>query len=93
MYVPLWLLIPAAVLLLVLLLRAFTGGSREMIAGQRAAGFEPGAAHLAALAQPGCWSSASPRADPAAEQRSPAQPAARPSSSNGSLASFGGAPA
>ena len=52
MYVPLWLLIPAAVLLLVLLLRAFTGGSREMIAGQRAAGFEQGAAHLAALAQP-----------------------------------------
>ena len=52
MYVPFWLLIPAAVLLLVLLLRAFTGGSREMVAGQRAAGFEPGAAHLAALAQP-----------------------------------------
>ena len=52
MYVPLWLLIPAAVLLLVLLLRAFTGGSREMVAGQRDAGFEPGAAHLAALAQP-----------------------------------------
>ena len=52
MYVPLWLLIPAAFLLLVLLGRAFAGGGREMIAGQRAAGFEPSADHLTVLAQP-----------------------------------------
>ena len=54
MYVPLWILIPAALLLLVLLARAFTGGGgrREMVGAQRASGFEPGSQHLAVLAQP-----------------------------------------
>lgn len=54
MYVPLWILIPAALLLLVLLARAFTGGGgrREMVDGQRASGFEPGSQHLTVLAQP-----------------------------------------
>ena len=54
MYVPLWILIPAALLLLVLLARAFTGGRgrREMVDGQRASGFAPDSAHMAVLAQP-----------------------------------------
>jgi hypothetical protein len=53
MFVPLWILIPAALLLLVLLVRLFAGRSeREMIDGQREAGFEPGSAHLMVLAQP-----------------------------------------
>ena len=53
MYVPLWILIPAALLLVVVLARAFTGGNRrEMVDGQRASGFEPGSEHLAVLAQP-----------------------------------------
>ena len=51
MFVPLWILVPAALLLLILLARALTGGSREMIAGQRAATFEPGSDHLTVLAQ------------------------------------------
>lgn len=53
MYVPLWILIPAALLLVVLLVRALTGGNRrEMVDGQRGSGFEPGSEHLAVLAQP-----------------------------------------
>jgi ribosomal protein L7/L12 len=53
MYVPLWILIPAALLLVVLLARALTGGNRrEMVDGQRAAGFAPDSAHMAVLAQP-----------------------------------------
>lgn len=53
MFVPLYILIPAALLLLVLIVRAFTGGrQREMIDGQREEGFEPGSDHLTVLAQP-----------------------------------------
>ena len=52
MFVPLYILIPAALLLLVLLARAFTGGhGREMLDRQREAGFEPGSDHLTVLAQ------------------------------------------
>ena len=53
MFVPLYILIPAALLLLVLIARLFAGGrQREMIDGQRDAGFEPGSDHLTVLAQP-----------------------------------------
>lgn len=52
MFVPLWILIPAALLLLVLLVRALRGGDREMIARQRERTFEPGTDHLTVLAQP-----------------------------------------
>ncbi|WP_305095687.1 ribosomal protein L7/L12 [Croceibacterium aestuarii] len=52
MFVPLWILVPAALLLLVLLARALSGGSRDMIERQRAATFEPGSDHLTVLAQP-----------------------------------------
>ena len=52
MFVPLWILIPAALLLLVLLGRAIAGGRRDMIAEQRAQVFEPGSDHLTVLAQP-----------------------------------------
>ena len=52
MFVPLWILIPAALLLFVLLSRAISSGSRDMIEKQRAAVFEPGSDHLTVLAQP-----------------------------------------
>lgn len=51
MFVPLWVLIPAALLLIALLLRALSGGGRDMIERQRAASFEPGSDHLTVLAQ------------------------------------------
>lgn len=52
MFVPLWILIPAALLLILLLVRALSGGRRDMIEQQRAASFEPGSDHLTVLAQP-----------------------------------------
>jgi ribosomal protein L7/L12 len=51
MFVPLWILVPAAMLLLFLLARAMRGGQRDMIEVQRASAFEPGSVHLAVLAQ------------------------------------------
>ena len=52
MFVPLWILVPAVLVLLFLLVRTLRGGDREMIAGQRASTFEPGSDHLTVLAQP-----------------------------------------
>jgi ribosomal protein L7/L12 len=52
MFVPLWILVPAVLLLLILLARALAGGGSEMVAGQRAATFETGSDHLTVLAQP-----------------------------------------
>lgn len=51
MFVPLWILTPAALLLLVLLARVLGGGGRDMIERQRASSFEPGSDHLTVLAQ------------------------------------------
>ncbi len=51
MFVPLWILIPAALLLLIFLVRALRGGG-DMIERQRRATLAPSTEQSAALAQP-----------------------------------------